>query len=335
MKAVSGTGARSGDAAADGPIVRPVVVVVDDDALIRSLIRGSLAELDCVVREAGGFTEAIEVLGASDVDVVLLDVGLGREDGYDLLQQYKSDPQHANVPVIMVTGRGSTADVAHGLSLGAHDHITKPFHKAELVARVRAALRVKQLQDELTNKAGELDRLSRVDALTGIGNRRYIDEMQASCMGAAERHGQPLGMLLVDIDRFKDVNDKWGHAAGDEVLEAVAEVLRIEARIEDHVGRWGGDEFLVLLPDTDPQGVLVVAERLRRAVNATELGRRYGVTISLGGASMATGPVERLLRDADRALGEAKRAGRNRAAINVNLDEGEPGTPDEGEIHRV
>ncbi len=205
----------------------------------------------------------------------------------------------------------------NGLRLGAHDYLRKPFEANELMARVSAALRTKWLQDELRARNAELDRVSRIDMLTNIYNRRHLDEHLRAVISAARRHDRTVGVLIVDIDHFKNVNDEHGHLAGDAVLREVAARLQQAMRTEDALGRWGGEEFLAVLTDTPPEGVRVMAERLRQVVAAAPFtlddGSQIRVTVSVGHTN-GREDAEVLVHRADDALYVAKAEGRNRVA---------------------
>jgi two-component system cell cycle response regulator len=178
---------------------------------------------------------------------------------------------------------------------------------------VSAAWRVKQLEDELRRRNAELEALSRTDALTGLANRRHLQEQLTIAAALARRHGGRMGVLMIDVDHFKSINDRFGHDVGDAVLREVAARLEATARAEDLVGRWGGEEFLVVAPSTDAPGVRELGERARRATSSQPIEVPSGtitVTVSVGVAE-SDGDVEQVLRDADTALYEAKAAGRD------------------------
>jgi diguanylate cyclase (GGDEF)-like protein len=293
-----------------------VVLLAEDSLVIRAIVRQQLEAQGHRVIEAADGAEALALCRASKPDVVLLDVEMPILDGYGVLEAIKADPQLALIPIVFLTAREDTESVVRALELGAHDYLRKPFQPAELRARISAALRVKSLQDELQRRNEELDRLSRIDALTGLANRRQIVHESGRLFAAARRRNEPVGACMLDVDDFKSINDTWGHPAGDAVLVAVA--LRIQAaiRAEDLVGRLGGDEFLVLLVAGSPETVLLVGERAREALAATPIalpdGTEVSVTISVGCASARGGSPEELIARSDRALYQAKQAGRNR-----------------------
>ncbi|MGA3183879.1 MAG: diguanylate cyclase [Candidatus Dormibacteria bacterium] len=293
------------------------ILVADDSMVVRAVLRRQLETDGHTVVEAVNGAEAIDACREYHPDVILLDVEMPVLDGHATLERLKADPQLKDIPVVFLTGRVDTADVVNGLRLGAHDYLRKPFEANELMARVSAALRTKWLQDELRTRNAELDRVSRIDMLTNIYNRRHLDEHLRSVISAARRHDRSVGVLIVDIDHFKDVNDEHGHLAGDAVLREVAARLQQAMRTEDALGRWGGEEFLAVLTDTPPDGVRVMAERLRQVIAAAPFtlddGSQIRVTVSVGHTN-GTEDAEVLVHRADDALYVAKAEGRNRVA---------------------
>jgi diguanylate cyclase (GGDEF)-like protein len=288
----------------------PVVLVAEDSLVIRAVLVEQLQSRGYRVVEAGDGEQALAACHRERPDVVLLDVEMPHLDGHAVLARIKADGLLADIPVVFVTSRVTTEDVVEGLRLGAHDYLRKPFEPSELLARVHAAVRNKALQDELRLRNAELELVSRTDALTGLHNRRHLEEQLQRLAGA----GDHLAVLLCDIDRFKQVNDTRGHAAGDEVLRVVAGRLREAARPGDLPGRWGGEEFLVVLPGTGPEEAAAQGERVRRAVAATlvPLAEPLAVTTSVGVAAGTGDGWEGLVRRADTGLYAAKEGGRDR-----------------------
>jgi diguanylate cyclase (GGDEF)-like protein len=287
---------------------RARVLVAEDSLVVRSLLRRQLEDSGYAVVEAVDGEEALRLCRERHPDVVLLDVEMPKLDGYGVLTAIRKDPDLAEIPVVFLTARATTEDVVEGLRLGAHDYLRKPFEPAELLARVSAALRVKVLQDQLRA-------MSRTDPLTGLANRRRLQDHLLAVCSAADRHGQSVGVLMVDVDNFKAVNDTLGHDTGDIVLRAVASRLADACRLEDLAGRWGGEEFLVVAPLTDPVGVAELGERVRTFVAAGPVvvngDTPVEVTVSVGGAA-GSSDADALLRVADASLYEAKRTGRDR-----------------------
>jgi len=305
---------------ADLLAVNPIVVLlVEDSAAIRALVRRMLVAGGHTVVEAARGADALAACREQQPDVVLLDVEMPEMSGWDVLAAMKADPALSDVPVVFLTGRSDTADMVDGLRLGAHDYLRKPCEPTELLARVQAAARVKRLQDELRQRNQELDLISRTDVLTGLRNRRHVEEYLARLVSLARRHAEPIAVLIVDIDHFKSVNDRHGHDAGDAVLREVAGRMLDSVRLEDMIGRWGGEEFLVVLPNTAAQGAAELAERLRQVVADEPCqvpdGGAVSVTISLGCAASVIDDAATLVRSADAALYEAKESGRDRVVV--------------------
>jgi diguanylate cyclase (GGDEF)-like protein len=288
------------------------VLVAEDSLVIRAVLVEQLQSRGYRVLEAADGEQALAACHRERPDVVLLDVEMPQLDGHAVLAAIKAEPLLADIPVVFVTSRVTTEDVVEGLRLGAHDYLRKPFEPSELLARVHAAVRNKALQDELRLRNAELETASRTDALTGLHNRRHLEE-QLQRLAAA---GGRLAVLLCDIDRFKQVNDTRGHAAGDEVLRAVAGRLRGVTRPGDLPGRWGGEEFLVVLPGTGPAEAQAQGERVRQAIAATPvpLDEPVAVTASIGAAAGVEDGWEGLVRRADTGMYAAKEGGRDRVA---------------------
>jgi diguanylate cyclase (GGDEF)-like protein len=283
------------------------VLIADDSLVVRSLLRRQLEDSGHAVIEAADGEEALAMSRDERPDVVLLDVEMPKLDGYGVLEAMRNDPELAEVPVVFLTSRTTTEDVVEGLRLGAHDYLRKPFDPAELVARVSAALRVKVLQDQLRA-------MSHTDPLTGLANRRCLQDHLVSVCATAGRHDLSVGLLMVDVDLFKAVNDTYGHDAGDEVLRNVASRVADACRLGDLAGRWGGEEFLVVAPMIDEAGIAELGERVRKHVAAGAIpasnGSALDMTVSVGGAT-GSADADALLRAADASLYAAKRAGRN------------------------
>jgi two-component system cell cycle response regulator len=304
----------------------PAVVVAEDSLVIRAVLVEQLQSHGYRVIEAGDGEQALAACHREQPDVVLLDVEMPQLDGHAVLARIKSEPQLADIPVVFVTSRVTTQDVVEGLRLGAHDYLRKPFEPSELLARVHAAVRIKALQDELRVRNAELELASRTDALTGLRNRRHLEDQLQRLTGTPGR----LAVLLLDIDRFKLVNDTHGHAAGDEVLRVVARRLEQAARPGDVPGRWGGEEFLVVLPETGPDQAVSLGEQARRAIAAAPVPVGQAplrVTASVGVACGAEDGWEGLVRRADRGLYAAKESGRNRVVTGPPAELG-ISTPD-------
>lgn len=296
----------------------PRILLADDSSTVRTIARMELESAGYTVFEAPDGEVALALAIEQQPDTIVLDIEMPVMDGYETVTALKADPRTADIPVVFLTGRTDAADVVRALKLGGHDYVRKPPEAAELLARVRAALRVKTLQDQLRSRADELDRMTRTDHLTGLFNRRHMEESLRAMTAGATRHGFPIVVLIVDVDHFKSVNDTLGHQAGDEVLVELAARLRSVMRVEDVLGRWGGEEFLLLLPHTTATQASFLAERLRSVVEATPVETSAGalsISISVGGAAAEEQGHHDLLLTADRELYVAKEAGRNQVHI--------------------
>jgi diguanylate cyclase (GGDEF)-like protein len=289
------------------------VLAIDDYESVHALLKARLKGENVELTSAMDGESGIALAKSLDPDLILLDIDMPGLDGFEVCHRLKTDPATLKIPVIFLSGHASSEQKIRGLELGAMDYITKPFDPAELRARVRVALRTKYLIDLLAKRA-------MLDALTGLWNRAYLDNRLMAELSLARRTERPLSCVMLDIDRFKQLNDTHGHAFGDEVIRAVAQALMATVRGEDIVCRYGGEEFAILLPNTRPDAARQLAERLREAVAALPLEPRTGatagtkvpVTCSVGVANLVGSPPPSIIELADRALYQAKREGRNR-----------------------
>jgi len=299
------------------------VLVAEDDADIRRLIALELRRAGYAVVETANGEEALARVAEALPDVIVSDLMMPRMDGLTLLRRLRADGRTRAVPVIVLTAKGITADLVAGFELGADDYLVKPFRLAELRARVAAKLARPPAPVELLGDLAALRQdnaalwsLALADPLTGLANRRALDLVWPREVARAERHGAPCCVLAADLDHFKQINDRTGHAMGDRVLGAVAGVLTATVRAEDFVARVGGEEFTILLPQTDLPAAVAVAERLRVAVAAIDLSPGpAGCTLSIGLACSRLTPLPALLLAADRALYQAKAHGRDRVEV--------------------
>jgi diguanylate cyclase (GGDEF)-like protein len=301
------------------------ILVVDDNRDNVEIIATRLRFRGYEIDEATDGAVALERVRQNPPDLILLDVMLPDIDGYEISRRIKGDSALPFIPIILVTARDTTQDKVAGLDAGADDYLTKPINFPELEARVRSMLRIKKLQDEIELKNRELERLSISDGLTGLYNHRHIHALLNEEFERADRTGERLTVAMFDLDRFKGVNDTYGHQAGDRVLEQLADILRESAREIDRLGRYGGEEFMVLLPDTSIDDAVVFVERVRREVARRPFNisddQALRMTISAGVATYPHPRIknpEMLVRLADEALYAAKSAGRDRV---VRFDE--------------
>jgi diguanylate cyclase (GGDEF)-like protein len=287
------------------------------------MLSAAVARMGYDVVAAADGREAWDVLRAEQIGLVVTDWMMPEMDGLQLVEKIRGSELGRYVYVILLTSRSESRDAAEALEAGADDFIAKPWHRDELMARLTAGRRILDLQAALQEKNLLLERMTRVDGLTGIGNRRNFDEEFPRAFEVARRFQRFLSVAMLDIDRFKAYNDRFGHEAGDNALRAVAAAIDETVRTADQSFRYGGEEFCCTFPETDEAGAMIVADRLRAAVERLGLvhpeNLPWGVvTISVGVATLrpppAVGP-EDLLRAADQALYRAKAEGRNRTVV--------------------
>lgn len=302
------------------------ILVAEDDVVTRKLILRTLASLEHEVIPAEDGAQAWEIYQRERPELIITDWLMPGIDGLELVRRiYASNEGNTLKPyILMLTSKNETGDLKAGFEEGASDFISKPFQPIELMARLRVGISNQTLARELECARRQSEQQALTDTLTGLNNRRALMDLLRVDEDRALRGRQPLSVILTDVDRFKAVNDNHGHGTGDDVLKVVADALRAGVRSGDHVGRWGGEEFLILLPDTDLIQAAEVAERCRTLLTRqqvqSETGQLLRVSASFGVAS-ADGvhrpDVMELVSQADRALYWAKEAGRNRVKIYV------------------
>ncbi len=301
------------------------ILVVDDQEDNVELLRARLAARGYVVRTAVDGQQALDSVRENPPDLILLDVMMPRMSGIEVVRRIKNDKDLPFIAVIMQTALESTESRVKGLDAGADDYITKPINFAELEARVRSMLRIKRLQEDLESRERELEemndrlrRVSQTDGLTGLDNRRYLEERLHEMFEHSLRLHEPLSVVMCDIDHFKSVNDTYGHLAGDAILRQFADLIKEQAREIDRVGRYGGEEFLIILPGTVLDAAVTFAERVREQIETHEFvyeEERIRRTVSCGVAAWPHPLVssrDQLIRSADDALYVAKERGRDR-----------------------
>jgi diguanylate cyclase (GGDEF)-like protein len=280
----------------------------------RRAIRAVLEPLGCSVIEAEHPGEVLEAARRRRPHVLLLDAAMEREAGSTLVGEIKSDPDLFAIAVVLVGATGDASDALAAMERGAHDVLPDDADAFELAARVRAARRGSDMQELLLTRERELERLAYYDELTGLPNRRSVLRQLEALLSRGRRHGHALAVLMVDADHFKALNDRRGHAAGDGALRALAGRLRERLRAEDVIGRFGGEEFVIGLPDARAVGAAAVAEDVRAAVAERPMtidGHVLTLTVSVGWAAWEDEDLGQLIARADSALYEAKAAGRD------------------------
>jgi two-component system cell cycle response regulator len=325
------------------------ILVVDDHEDNIELLRARLEARGYEVFGASDGQSALDQVEQLAPDLILLDVMMPKMDGMEVVRRLKANKSLPFIPVIMQTALDSTENKVEGLDAGADDYITKPINFAELEARVNSLLRIQKLQadlaatnvelaaskQQLSEANDKLRRISLTDGLTGIDNRRCLEDRLHEMWQHSLRLHEPIALIMCDIDKFKSVNDTFGHQAGDSVLKEIAKLLKDEAREIDRVGRYGGEEFLLILPGTVLDAAVTFAERLREKVDGHTFSYAGGTltrTISCGVAASPHPRVkdqEALLRAADDALYVAKGTGRNRV-VRFDSAEFNAHTPSKG-----
>lgn len=295
---------------------RRLVMMVDDDRDNLKLIGALLMHEGYDVCQAESAEEALEKLKTVEPALILLDINMPGISGLDMLKQLRGREKY--VSVIFVSARSETHDVVRGLDEGADDYICKPFEPSELLARVRSQLRIKDLQDRLSAANHRLQELVDIDDLTGLYNMRSIYDRLENEINRGKRYSRSVGVIMMDMDNFKKVNDGNDHLFGSFVLAEVGKIIRQNVRTVDFAARYGGDEFLIALPETSIEGAQKFADRIRARIesyNFTKDGHSMKLTASLGVCVAMPGIVDidarGLVRAADHALYDAKHSGKN------------------------
>lgn len=300
-------------------VFRANILVIDDSETIRKKIKKVLNGAGLLEHcfEAASGLEGFRLLIDRKVDLVICDMVMPEFDGLKFLISKATRPELSDVPVVMLTTEGEVSSKIKALEHGASDYLLKPFDEGELIARVKVQLKIKSLQDELNRKNAELYELAGTDELTRVNNRRAFLSACGNELSHSIRYKQPLSLAILDLDQFKKINDQYGHLTGDSVLARTAELIRGTIRACDVIGRYGGDELVLLLPHTDLASAVAFAERIRKKIESTKFfdGETQILLTVSGGLSSypesECATIEELLRKADQALYRAKSKGRN------------------------
>lgn len=298
------------------------ILIIDDQREVRKWIIDVLREREMFTKyyEASDGMEGFKILSAHEgIDLVLCDLVMEKFGGMKFLTLLSNTPKLRGIPVIMLTSVDRVEEKVKAFELGAQDYITKPIDPRELIARIKVHLKLKLIQEELIEINKTLEHLSKSDPLTGVYNRRFIIETLEMEFERAKRYSLKFSMILMDIDNFKYVNDRYGHLVGDKTLKELARILREELRRQDVLGRYGGDEFVIVLPETESSGAMMVGERCRKAIyEGVVLNSDYHLTVSMGISSFPNPKIitlDDMIRLADSALYEAKSRGKNRVVV--------------------
>ena len=299
------------------------VLLVESFAPAAQRISTILAADKDVVEVATSSADAMQKSAKGNYDLVITGLQIGQEDGLRLCSNLRSADETRQVPILLIVDEFEMPRLVKGLDIGVSDYLMKPIDANELLARVRIQVRRRRYQDRLRTNYERSLSMALTDVLTGVYNRRYALRHMEGLMKRVADTGKPLSVLVCDLDRFKSVNDSYGHAAGDEVLKQFAQRATQSMRNIDMVARFGGEEFVILLPDTEGDDALKAAERLCKKIGSTPMDvaeapdRQLTVTVSIGVASTTIAmPGEELIKLADAALYRAKQGGRNQVCAD-------------------
>jgi two-component system, cell cycle response regulator len=296
------------------------ILIADDDPSARLLLKSALADWGYDVVAVPDGIAAWEALRRTDAPpLALLDWLMPGLDGVEVCRKVRQESEAPFMYLVLLTGKAETQDVIQGIESGADDYVSKPFDMQELRVRLRAGQRIAELHRALLDQATH-------DSLTGVWNRRAVVEILERELARAVRGDHPVGVIMVDVDHFKRLNDTLGHADGDAALREVSRRVNLALRPSDSLGRYGGEEFLIVVPGGDHSSLASIAERVRQVIAEAEVTTPAGrtlMTVSLG-AAIHQGPSERadgLIKRADDALYQAKRDGRNCVKLSTSASD--------------
>lgn len=297
-----------------------LILIVDDVSKNLQVVGAMLDDVGYATTFATSGKQAIERVKTANPDLILLDLMMPEINGLQVCEHLKADPLYAEIPIIFLTASNESEHLLQAFSQGAVDYVTKPYKAPELLARVKTHLELKYTRDELKQALVELEKLATTDPLTGIANRRHLLTLAEREFQRTHRYNNPFSVLMIDIDHFKLINDNYGHNIGDEALKIMADVTVNALRKVDIFGRFGGEEFVVFLPETQADEALLVAERIREAIATTPIyvdDQTIHITVSIGVTIYESSEIslDGLLMEADKALYDAKKQGRNQVVI--------------------
>ncbi|MCK4888262.1 MAG: diguanylate cyclase, partial [Planctomycetes bacterium] len=307
------------------------ILVIDDSQTDLFMLQKYLSKMGFDVLLADNAQKGLDAAANERPDIILLDVMLPDIDGFDVCKKLKADSKTSAIPVIFISAKDQISDKIVGLNVGAVDYIAKPFDPGELKARIESVLRTLELEEEISL-------LVNTDELTGLTNRRRFFDILEREIFSARIKGKSLCMMMLDIDRFKNVNDTYGHLAGDMILRQMGKILKENTYSLDVVGRYGGEEFVILMPDTSYSTAIKAAEKLRKIIDEChwDIGeKRISITVSIGIASVDSSDSLELIKRADKALYEAKKQGRNCIVCWEDANADETNKIQGGEYHEL
>jgi diguanylate cyclase (GGDEF)-like protein len=303
------------------------ILIADDDPVSRRMAEKMLKNFGYeVIAVANGRDAAHELSAAGGPRLALIDWMMPELDGLGVCRHVRNKQDQSYVYILLLTSRQSSEDVVEGLKAGADDYLTKPCHPAELQARLHTGQRILSLEDRLVEAREEMRFKATHDTLTSLWNRGAVLALLKSELSRSVREHLPVSLLMCDIDHFKQINDIHGHLAGDEVLREVSKRLLESVRAYDAVGRYGGEEFLIVLGGCQRDDLKMRAEHVRRAICEVPFQTAYGsiaASLSIGAITIenwnSSSPIEPFLKSADEALYQAKEAGRNRVVYSETM----------------
>ncbi len=294
-------------------MINKTILVVDDTATNLDILSDLLEQYDVINAISG--KDALKIINEEKIDLILLDIMMPDMNGYEVCQKLKAKEETKDIPIIFITAKSDEDSIEKAYDLGGTDYVTKPFRPKELLSRVKKELKYNEMMEELRI-------LASTDPMTKLYNRRYFTKISDHIFDLTKREKQNLSIVMLDIDKFKNVNDTYGHKVGDEVIISLANKLIEHQRKSDIVCRYGGEEFVILLPNTSIEGANILAQKIRKDIElfTTKLSSSESLkfTISLGVSQVDlenSKNIELALKRADDALYEAKETGRNRVCI--------------------
>ena len=297
------------------------ILLAEDNPVSRKVLKDLLLKAGYEVAAVENGRKALELLNKKIFPIVLTDLMMPVMDGFELCRAIRKNFTDDYVFIIILTVKYSKDDIVLGLEAGADDFLSKPINHPELVARIQSGIRILELERSLKKANKEIEILSLTDPLTEVNNRRYLNKTFPLEIKRARRYKNPLSVLICDIDHFKRVNDTYGHPVGDQVLKEVAKCIGESIRDVDWIVRYGGEEFIIVAPETGIDGALAMAERLLKAISHRSIRIRehtIHITVSFGITGFAAGTAddkisfEGIIEKADKYLYTAKQEGRNR-----------------------
>lgn len=304
-------------------------ILIVDDIPISIKVLGELLKENYEILVATSGRKAIEIALENQPDLILMDVVMPDMDGLETCRRLKENTQTADIPIIFLTAMSESADVIKGFEVGGQDYIVKPFNKTEVIVRVKNHIELKKSKEKTKQYALELERknqelqsllekveqIAMTDFLTGISNRRNVIDRMHEELSRFNRSGEIFSLLMVDVDNFKNINDIYGHECGDYVLKNMAGLIQSVLRKHDLISRWGGEEFLIMLPGTDTDKAKIVAEKINSVVKSHMFnykGESFVVTITVGVAQYQAGDdLDSVVKRADEAMYCGKKSGKN------------------------